>query len=553
MSKNRITLEHKENEISPIGIDFGTTNSSIAYAVPDAKGNIEVRAVVHDDHFPKIPTAVFVEEIIREENGAEIIERKYIVGNEALELGVQFPENLYKEFKRDLWKKLKPLNDGFEINAKNLAEHVFKYLLKHAEKEGFKDIRPVVCHPVGERWAKMIHQILQDHLNISADLLSEPEAALYYAHHQYHVFDEKDETILLIDFGGGTCDFLLMRVHISNWKRLLTKPDPEFIDDDRLDFAGQDVDEILINHWRQQWTYSYPDLKMLLDDFEQPQLKWRMKKKAVEIKHQLSKNYARGKQYEEVPFVIYGLPNDTKLETSMTPMDLRTLTESEIENKFRYLLLENDEKRGHRFLLGRKGIFADDVTMIILTGGSSQLPWVSEEILPKIFPSLAAQKKILLLDNPSMSVSYGAALYAYDSSNQRLRMKKFLQEDLMIELEDGTPQILVKRGTPLPFERSLFERQGYETFDFPRTGRKLLVKLIAGIGHRASDLRPLSYEPKFFEFSEEIEKGKSMDMEIEINEKGEVSLYISKAGFWHSCNEPLRFSPLKIGLENGTS
>lgn len=554
MSKNN-EPDIQYEKVSPIGIDFGTTNSSIAYAVPNANDNIEPRAVVHDDIYPKIPTAVFIKDSIRVDNGSEILDREYIVGDEALELGAQYPEKLHKEFKRDLIKNQEPLDDDSEVDVNLLTTQVFKYLFQHAEKEGYKDIIPVVCHPVGSKWASVIDQILRDNLNTHAIMLTEPEAALYYAHHKYHVFDEKDETLLLIDFGGGTCDFLLMNIQTSFWKRLLTRPYPTHIDDDRLDFAGQDIDEIILNHWKKQWLAENPNLEKHIDDFEQPMLAWTLKKKAVEVKHRLSKNYAKGRKFEELTIEISDFPGNSKFRTTMTPADLQELTEPIIEQLFRKLLLEKDGVNNQEAFLGRKKVYPDDVTMIILTGGSGQLPWISESILPKLFPSLANQGHILKLENPAMSVSYGAALYAHDLSKQKQRMQKFLQEDLKIKLDNGKVHTLINRGASLPIKGKLFKTLGYETFDFPQTGRKLSIKLIATSGHRATNHRPLSYKEKFAEFEEDIPEGTPMDMEVTIDEKGGVHLSISKAGFWQSKvkAKPIHFPPLEIGTNKGGS
>ena len=160
-----------KKELSPVGIDFGTTNSSIGYALPMASGLVEARAISFGpDNQPKFPTAVFVTS-----------EHEYIVGYEALELGARDPSRLYVNFKQNLGETLSPLPDGTKITADLLTEKVFQKLLDHAHQQNHENIAPVICHPVGILRPEL-ELISQKQLATTVEFLTEPEAALYYAH-----------------------------------------------------------------------------------------------------------------------------------------------------------------------------------------------------------------------------------------------------------------------------------------------------------------------------------------------------------------------------------
>jgi molecular chaperone DnaK len=523
-----------------LGIDFGTTSSAIATVVPDSDGRTVPRAVIWGDHLPKIATAVYIRE-----------DGEYAIGDEALEAGANDPARLYTEFKRNLdldHPYLRPLPDGTPVSANVLARHVIEKLMHHPE-EGISEITKVVlCHPVGDFWARIFTQILLDS-NIDYELLSEPEAALYYAHNKHHIFDERNETVLLIDFGGGTCDFILMKVQASLWRGLL-RPKPEIIDEDRLDLGGKDLDQIVKEELIRRWEQSHPKIAHLSSRFDTSELSWHLTESAKQVKERLSKKHSEGKHNEALPIKILGLPGNSKLETEMTADTLRHLTEDVIHRKFYGLLVEDDEKSGHRALLGRKDIKPDDVTMVILAGGSSRLPWIRENILPAIFPALAARKRIILLAKPEMSVAFGAALYAHDLNINRTRLPRFLQEDLSIELADGSVHQLLEHGTTLPVNRH--STKAFHVFRFPETGKILPIKLVAGRSHRASECRSLSFEPKQADFDETIEEGTRMKIQVAVSIKGEVQLYISPVSPWAKGKKAtLFFNPLHLSLYRG--
>jgi molecular chaperone DnaK (HSP70) len=209
----------------PIGIDFGTTYSTVAYVVLDAHGKLIPRAIPVENDVEKIPTAVFISE-----------EGNPVVGKDALTLGSGVPERLFTEFKRSLdsdYSSSSTIPNNENISANDLAGYVISALLESAAKAGGNVKSPVICHPVGDRWAKLLDEVMRK-LGTEPITLSEPEAVLYYAHTIENIFDESSETVLLIDFGGGTCDFLLMKVK-ANILRGIIRPFPDVIDEDRLD------------------------------------------------------------------------------------------------------------------------------------------------------------------------------------------------------------------------------------------------------------------------------------------------------------------------------
>lgn len=519
----------------PIGIDFGTSNSSVAMVVPDAQGRPKPKALDLGNG-KKIPTAVFFTE-----------EGKTIVGDDATKMGRNNPQRLYTEFKRNLdenFPLLRSLPGNVSVSANDLAEYVINYLMENAEKQDGDSDKAVVCHPVGDPWQSILKKIIT-RLGKKAHLLTEPEAVLYYAHYLKHIFNERSETILLIDFGGGTCDFLLARVKATLWNGFV-KPDLDVVDEDRLNFGGKDIDQLIADKLIKKWLSENPKRKKLGGEFSSPEEFWKIKNEAKELKELLSRNYTEG-IYEALPIQVTNLPGNTILETSVTPEELGLMVSNEITNQFKWMLLGDDQENKHSPLLGRTGVKPEDVTMVILAGGSSQLPWLREQILPIFFPRLALQKRIYLLDEPEMAVSYGAALYAGDLfTGGKAKLPRFIFEDLRVELEDGNTYLLAERGSQLPIKKD--SKKGTHFFRFPKNGKTLPVQLIAGGDHRAVDCRQLSSEARLITFIEDIREGTLMELKVEVDLKGEVRLYISKAfplwGKKEVCE--LFFQPLEI-------
>lgn len=515
-------MHFQEHRKTPVGIDFGTTYSSIAYAVKDGKGNVYPNAAVKEGLLPKIPTAVFFME------GGDIL-----IGEEALEEGSQKPERLYTNFKSKcnldpLETHLRPLPDDQEVSANDLAKKVIRKLLDDVESEGDEITKLVVCHPAGEDWRRIINKIMNE-LDVEAVLLSEPEAALYYAQYKYQLFDERNETVLLIDFGGGTCDFIITKVKLGFFSRKLFKPELNIIDEDRLNFGGKDIDFIIRNELVKRWKNQHKGIAEKIDekDLEHPQYNWGLLKKAKEVKEKLSNKYWKSDRNYADSVIIPGLPGNSVLKTTFTLKEFCDLIYTEIDRRFKRLLIE--ERDSLKPFLGRKEVYPGDITKIILTGGSSKLPLILDKILPSIFPALSIRKNIYLMSEPGLSVAYGAAIYAYDIDRNRPQMPRYLLEDLLIELSDGNIISLVKRPVKLPLDEKSWK--GFKVFPFPSTGDELEITLYAGENHRADEPKRRLFQKKTAVFDKRIKEGTKMAMRIGINIKGKVYLYISPVGF----------------------
>jgi molecular chaperone DnaK (HSP70) len=497
------------------GVDFGTSWSKLAEAVYEGDGTMKPRALLLDENGSqdRFPSAVYVSE-----------QGNWIVGEEALSQGSQRPQRLFVSFKPRLGGSEREL-DGKLIYTEDLARRVIGTLLDHHEVQDSQDPIIVICHPVGDEWRRLISKIVPDEFR-HVHYLSEPEAVLYYAHHSKQVvFTEQIQTVLFIDFGGGTCDFLLLKVHAEKSSGV-ARPMIDFVGDARLDFAGQDIDRMIRDKFADTWRNDHPRWEHLWESLSAPEFDWRLMRYAREVKEKLAIEYGKGNRDKRFPVEISGLPKNTKLKTTMTAAELRELTFEEMIERFGTLLShERPPAQGNS--LWRKGVTPADVSMVILAGGSSKVPWLSEEILPELLPTLAIHKRIIHLRRPEMAVAFGAAMRAWDIDAKIDMIPRFLQEDLLLAISGGATISLAEYGTRVPLDTR--GKGAHRYFRFPMTGDILTLQLLREGRTSMGTSRVVPYPPREVHFPGQIAKGTWMKIRTEIDRNGEVYIHLAPA------------------------
>jgi hypothetical chaperone protein len=204
--------------VNTIGIDFGTTNSSIALA--DESGAVQLA------NFPYMGgctdsyrSLLYLEQV--KERGTRTL--KSWTGPEGIEhyLGADTKGRLIQSLKSFLTSRSLHGTDVFgrHQTLEDLVARILKDLREKAEKQFGLRIRSAVAgRPVHFAGAQKNEDdnYAEDRLKLafqsagfeSVQLEMEPVAAAYY----YESTLNHDELILIGDFGGGTSDFSLIRV-----------------------------------------------------------------------------------------------------------------------------------------------------------------------------------------------------------------------------------------------------------------------------------------------------------------------------------------------------
>ena len=220
-------------------------------------------------------------------------------------------------------------------------------------------------------------------------LLSEPTAAaLSYGFD--NLKEDEDKTLLIYDFGGGTFDL-----------SILTAAGGQFVETgaggDRW-LGGDDIDVILSDYVKEQIEErNNLNLQDLLDNKTEKEVKEftaGLKKAVEDAKKALSQNIIATipvgdflEDENEDPIEDIDISRDT-FESLIKPLIQRTID-----------LIEE--------LLVKTNISADDLSNILLVGGSSCIPLVKRMLVEKY-----GEEKVLSSEKPMLAIAQGAAILA---------------------------------------------------------------------------------------------------------------------------------------------
>ncbi|MCL2703206.1 MAG: Hsp70 family protein [Defluviitaleaceae bacterium] len=360
--------------MSYLGIDLGTTNS-VAIIYKDKTDQLEVVKIDGTDEI--LPSVVtFAEEGV-------------IVGSEAKSGAIIYPENTVISVKR-LMGGTEKLNIGElakspeEISAEILRK------LKHCAEEQAGEIfdEVVITHPAyfNDRQIFATKQAGALAGFKEVFLLSEPlGAAIEYGFRQAYA-----QTLLVYDLGGGTFDACVLEVgKDENGQEIFQ----ELSDVGDMNLGGDDFDSELIRWMKEKFK---EDTQFDLDDLQEPERKRVLQKLKLEAEQTKKKLSGANKASVRVnPITILdGVPMNLSLE----------ITREEFEAMIRKYV---DRSRDIiEEALNRAGKAADEISKVILVGGSTLIPMVRRMVAGFI-------KEPYRATDPAKSVAMGAAIYNY--------------------------------------------------------------------------------------------------------------------------------------------
>jgi molecular chaperone DnaK len=347
-----------------LGIDLGTTYTAAAVSRATEQQHADPEMVSLGDRAVQIPSVVYLAP-----------DGSLLVGEAAERRALTDPDRVVREFKRQVGDETPLVVGGTPYPAHDLVAMTVAWVVERvAEREGGPARRIALTHPAS--WGGHKKDLLSRALaarGLAVTFLAEPQAAaLSYAAAERV---ERGSTIAVYDLGGGTFDSAVVRKNGT----FTVLGHPEGID--RL--GGVDFDDAVFAHVRD----AIGDTFDALDPADEAAISAvaRLRRECVEAKEALS--------------------SDTEARIAVLLPGLQTavrLTRGEFERMIRPQLEESVEAL-HRAVVSA-GLLPADLTAVLLVGGSSRIPLVSQLV------SAAFDRPVAVDADPKNAIALGAAL-----------------------------------------------------------------------------------------------------------------------------------------------
>lgn len=342
-----------------VGIDLGTTFCAVAYINPQT--NLPI--IIQNREGKKTTPSVI-----------QFINQKPYFGSEAESAFKAGDTNCVTSFKRSMGD-LKPYCtiDGKTYTAEELSTLLLRHLKEEAEAALNETIKDAVI-TVPAYFTSVEREATKRAANAAGlevkKIIDEPNAtALAYGLNNWR----ENANILVYDLGGGTFDVTLIRMEGSGDLRTITTRGDKLL-------GGRDWDERIINLLQEK----------IADET------------GADTQSATMMNHFRG-MTEDIKKKLTNLPT-TKANVYLPDYGSATaeITRAEFEEKTKDLI----DRTGAlcRKVLEEAGLSVSDVTDVLLVGGSTRMPQVSEYI-EKTFG-----KKPISHVHPDEAVALGAAI-----------------------------------------------------------------------------------------------------------------------------------------------
>ena len=356
-----------------LGVDLGTTFTAAAIA---RDGRCEMFPL--ESNSPVMPSVVFLR-----------ADGELVVGEAAIRRSLREPTHVAAEFKRRLGDPAPLVLDGAPFSPEALMARLLEEVVDLAvEREGGRPEVVVLTHPANYGPYKLdVMREVERQAGLHLDMvrfISEPRAAALSYAGRNRV--EPHEVVAVYDFGGGTFDVALLR---SDGEDFQLVGEPGGID--RL--GGIDIDAAVVYFVDDQLGGRISELDAT-DDASKIALNLLLRECRA-AKEALS---------TDIDTVVTVSMPELQTTVRVTRADLERMVNSPIRATIKNL----------RTVVERAGLAFDDVSRILLVGGSSRIPLVTQMLHAE------TGRPIALDAHPKMSTALGAAQAGIGDGNLAL-------------------------------------------------------------------------------------------------------------------------------------
>lgn len=388
-----------------IGIDLGTTNSCVAVmeggkpvVIPNGEGQRTTPSIVA---FSK--------------NGERL------VGDPAKRQAVTNVDRTVASVKRQMGTNRKVKIDGKKYSPQEISAMILQKLKKDAEEYLGEAVEQAVI-TVPAYFSDAQRQATKDAGKIAGlkveRIINEPTAAAL----AYGLDKSQSQKIMVYDLGGGTFDVSIIEIGDGVVEVLATAGDNHLGGDD---FDARIVDYLLEEFKRQERIDLSKDRTAVQRIMEEAEKAKRELSSAMTVQINL-------------PFITTDSSGPKHMDITLTRAKFQELTDDLI-----------DRTSGPvNQALSDAGISASQLHMVLLVGGSTRMPAVSEKV--KRLTGMEPSKSL----NPDECVALGAAIQggkmAGESGLNEILLMDVTPLSLSIETAGGVATRLIERNTTIP-------------------------------------------------------------------------------------------------------
>ena len=390
-----------------IGIDLGTTNSCVAVL----EGG-EPHVIVNPEGSRTTPSVVMIK------NGEET------VGEVAKRGAISNPNNTIYSIKRKMGTSEKVEIDGKKYTPEEISAKILMKLKKDAESYlGETVTKAVITVPAYFNDAQ--RQATKNAGKIAGleveRIINEPTAAaLAYGIDK----QEKAQTILVYDLGGGTFDVSILELGDGVFEVKSTSGNNHLGGDD----FDQKIMDYLVDTFKKENGIDLSKDKMAMQ---------RLKDAAEKAKKDLS---GMSTAHISLPFISQGFDGPLHLELDLTRAKFEDLCHD---------LFESTKEPVRKALKDAK-LEAKDIDQVVLVGGSTRIPYIQDLVKHEL--GKEPNKSV----NPDEVVAMGAAIQGGVLTGEvdDLVLLDVTPLSLGIETMGNVMTVLIPRNTTIPASKS---------------------------------------------------------------------------------------------------
>ena len=390
-----------------IGIDLGTTFSAVA-VLEGGKPNI----ISNAEGARTTPSVVHLKD-------SEII-----VGQIARNQAIIDPTRTIRSIKRKMGTTEKIEIDGKEYTPEQISAMILQKMKRDAEAYLGQPVKnavitcPAYFNDSQRQATKNAGEIAG--LNVLRIINEPTAAALAYGLEK----QEKDHTILVFDFGGGTFDVSILELGQGVFEVKATSGDHYL--------GGDDIDEIVMNHISTNFKRSTG-----IDVRNDATAMQRLKEAAEKAKIELS---SKTKVEISIPFITADQHGPKHIKEELTRAKFEELIAPILKR------LENPVK----VAMKDAALSSEQIHKVIFVGGSTRIPSVQE--LVRKLTGKEGDKSV----NPDEAVALGAAIQAgvIGGDIRDVLLLDVTPLNLGIETLGGVFTTLIEKNTTIPTKKS---------------------------------------------------------------------------------------------------